>query len=398
MRPTMRCSSPSSSEPAEIPIAAPAERRASRSAVFALIVALSLCGAPVRAQRGSDTSFAALVARMSEPGGYFDSDNIITNEASYLFVSSQLAKVGVHGGVYVGVGPDQNFSYVALIKPSVAFMLDIRRDNMLEHLLFKSLFALSRNRLEYLCLLFGKPFPPDADRWTGRSTNAIIQYLERTPTDSTTVAAAREASNARIAALKLPLDARDRAMIDRYRSEFVEDGLETRYSSLGRNNRMDYPTFGQLILATDRAGKAIGYLADEDAFQFVRSMQLHDRIVPVVGNVAGDKAVRAIGEYAAEHGLRVSAFYLSNVEQYLINRDGGFDEYARNMRALPHDSTSVIIRSYFGRFGMTHPLYVPGRYTLSTSMIEPIDSFLRRVAAGEIRTYADLVFSGFVKP
>jgi hypothetical protein len=364
----------------------------------ALALALFLVAAPACAQRASDSSFAALVAHLSEPGGYFDSDNIITNEASYLFVSSQLAKVGVHGGVYVGVGPDQNFSYVALIKPSIAFMIDVRRDNMLEHLLFKSLFALARNRVEYLCLLFGKPFPREADRWTGRSTTAIIDYLTKTATDSTTVAAAREASNARISALGLPLDGRDRTMIDRYRSEFIADGLETRYSSLGRNNRMDYPTFGQLMLATDRSGKAIGYLADEDAFQFVRSMQLRDRIIPVVGNVAGSKAVRAIGEYASEHALRVSAFYLSNVEQYLINRDGGFDEYARNVKSLPHDSTSVIIRSYFGRFGMTHPLYVPGRYTLSTSMIEPIDSFLRRVAAGEIRTYADLVFNGYVMP
>ena len=400
MLPTTRCGSPiCSAAPDNRP--APRAFRLGRAAcapVLALSLALYLCVAPACAQRASATSFAELVARLSEPGGYFDSDNIITNEASYLFVSSQLAKVGVHGGVYLGVGPDQNFSYVALIKPSIAFMLDVRRDNLLEHLLFKSLFSLSRNRLEYLCLLFGKPFPRDADRWNDRSTAAIIDYLERTPTESTAVAAAREASNSRISALRIPLDARDRLMIDRYRSEFVTDGLETRYSSLGRNNRMDYPTFGQLILATDRSGKAIGYLADEDAFQFVRSMQLHDRIVPVVGNVAGDKAVRAIGEYAAEYGLRVSAFYLSNVEQYLINRDGGFDEYARNVRALPHDSTSVIIRSYFGRFGLTHPLYVPGRYTLSTSMIEPIDSFLRRVAAGEIRSYADLVFNGYVKP
>lgn len=366
----------------------------------ALVAFFAFCvgATSIRAQRALDTSFAALVGRLSEPGGYFDSDNIITNEASYLFVSSQLAKVGVHGGVYIGVGPDQNFSYVALIRPSIAFMLDIRRDNMLEHLLFKSLFALSRNRLEYLCLLFGKPFPPDVDRWTSRSITAILDYIQRTPTESTAVAASREASNARISALKVPLDARDRAMIDRYRGEFVEDGLETRYSSLGRNNRMDYPTFGELILATDRAGRAIGYLADEDAFQFVRAMELHGRIVPVVGNVAGDKAVRAIGEYATEHGLRVSAFYLSNVEQYLINRDGGFDEYVRNVKALPHDSASVIIRSYFGRFGRTHPLYVPGRFTLSTSMIEPIDSFLRRVAAGDVRTYTDLVFNGYVKP
>jgi hypothetical protein len=187
-------------------------------------------------------------------------------------------------------------------------------------------------------------------------------------------------------------------MIDRYRAEFIADGLDTRYSSLGRNNRMDYPTFGQLMLATDRAGHQISFLADEDAFQFVRSLQIANRIVPVVGNVAGDKAVKAIGAYATEHSLNVSAFYLSNVEQYLLTRDGGFDLYAKNVKTLPHDSTSVIIRSYFGRFGTTHPLFVPGVSSISTSMIEPIDTFLRAFAAGEIRTYSDLVFNGYVTP
>src|ERR1700749_2887122 len=129
--------------------------------VAAALIA-STASAPLGAQR-VDSSFAALVARLSESGGYFDSDNIITNEASYLQVASQLAKAGTHGGVYLGVGPDQNFSYVALIKPQIALMMDIRRDNLLEHLLFKSLFMMARTRFEYLCLLLGKPVPADAD-------------------------------------------------------------------------------------------------------------------------------------------------------------------------------------------------------------------------------------------
>jgi len=346
----------------------------------------------------SDSSFAGLVARLSEQAGYFDSDNIISNESSYLQIASQLAKVGTHGGVYVGVGPDQSFSYIALIRPSIAFMLDIRRDNLLEHLLFKSIFAQSRNRLEYLCRLFGKPVPADVDLWNNRPPSVIIAYLQQAPTDSASVQAYRRASNDRITGFRVTLDARDRAVIDRYRAEFVAEGLETRYSSLGRNNRMDYPTFGQLMLATDRSGKAIGYLADEDAFQFVRSIQLRDRIVPLVGNVAGEKAVKAIGGYARDHGLKVSAFYLSNVEQYLITRDGGFDEYVANVKTLPHDSTGVIIRSYFGRFGVAHPLFTPGRGAISASMIERFDSFLKRFQAGEIRTYPDLVFNGFIQP
>ena len=363
----------------------------------ALLLALPL---PVSAQQRSDStpSFATLVARLSEPGGYFDSDNIITNEASYLQIASQLSKVGVHGGIYMGVGPDQNFSYIALIRPSVALMVDIRRDNLLEHLLFKSLFVVARNRLEYLCLLLGKPVPQDIDRWTGKPTAEVLAYINRTPTDSNAVRATRSASNARISAFNVPLDARDRATIDAYRAEFVASGLDTRYSSLGRNNRTDYPSFAQLIRATDRAGKEIGYLADEDAFQYVRSMERRDRIIPVVCNVAGTTAMRAIARYATENNLAISAFYLSNVEQYLIQRDQGFDRYVANVRALPHNASSVIIRSYFGRFGQTHPLYVPGPGNVSASMIEPIDSFLRRAAAREIGGYTDLVFSGFVSP
>jgi hypothetical protein len=375
------------------------QRKARRSRAWLVAASLVLLGAlPLQAQRLADSSFAALVARLSETGGVFDSDNIISNEGSYLQIASQLAKTGVHGGAYIGVGPDQNFSYVALIRPSIAFMLDIRRDNLLEHLLFKSLFELSRNRTEYLCLLFGKPVPADIGAWTGRQTGLIVAYLNQTRTDSQTVAATRKATNERITKFGVALDARDRQMIDRYRAEFIADGLDTRYSSLGRNNRMDYPTFGQLMVATDRAGRQISFLADEDAFQFVRSLQLANRIVPVVGNVAGDKAVKAIGQYAAEHSLNVSAFYVSNVEQYLLTRDGGFDAYAKNVKTLPHDSTSVIIRSYFGRFGTTHPLFVPGVSSISTSMIEPIDTFLRAFAAGDIRTYSDLVFSGYVTP
>jgi len=362
------------------------------------IVVLSLSARLAVAQRPADTSFAGLVARLSEPNGYFDSDNIITNEASYLHVASQLRKVGTHGGVYIGVGPDQNFSYIALIRPEIAFMLDIRRDNLLEHLLFKSLFAMSRNRAEYLCLLVGKPVPPDIERWSARPIAEIVAYINRAPTDAAFADRVRRESDARIAAMGVPLDAHDRQMLDRYRAEFVSSGLETRYSSLGRNNRMDYPSLGQLITATDREGRRIGYLADEAAFQFVRGMEQRDRIVPVVGNVAGDAAVKAIGDYATEHHAIVSAFYLSNVEQYLMNRDGGFPEFARNVKGLPHDSTSVIIRSYFGRLGATHPLYVPAAGNLSTSMIEPIDSFLKRYATGEIRTYYDLAFNGFVSP
>jgi len=245
--------------------------------------------------------------------------------------------------------------------------------------------------------LLGKPVPADVDAWTNRPIADILARVTAERVDSQAVAATRRASNEKILKFGVPLTARDREVIDRYRATFVSEGLDTRFSSIGRNNRYDYPSFGRLIMETDRNGRRISYLADESAFQLVRTMQLEDRIIPVVGNVAGEKAVRAIGGYATERGLKVSAFYLSNVEQYLMGRDGGFDAYARNVKLLPHDATSVIIRSFFGR-GAQHPLYVPSSGNVSTSMIEPIDSFLRAYAAGELTSYFALVFDRYVKP
>ena len=51
-----------------------------------------------------DTTFAGTVARLSEPPGYFDSDNLISNETSYLHAVTHLRNGGVRGGAYIGAG------------------------------------------------------------------------------------------------------------------------------------------------------------------------------------------------------------------------------------------------------------------------------------------------------
>src|SRR5690349_5224012 len=132
----------------------------------------------------SETTFARLVERLSEPGGFFDSDNLISNETSYLHVLEALHRLGVHGGVYLGVGPDQNFSYIADIRPSVAIIVDIRRDNLLEHLLFKAMFSMSRDRADYLSLLLGRPAPRGRAAWRDRSMQDLVEYFDHTPADS----------------------------------------------------------------------------------------------------------------------------------------------------------------------------------------------------------------------
>src|SRR6266540_3958112 len=127
--------------------------------------------------------FAQLVNRLSERAGYFGSDNLVSNELSYEHVLGRLEKMDVEGGAYLGVGPDQNFTYIAQVKPRIAFMIDIRRDAMLQHLMFKAMFMMSRNRVEYLSNLFARPLPKDHKKWGDRPIRDFIDYFDRTPLD-----------------------------------------------------------------------------------------------------------------------------------------------------------------------------------------------------------------------
>ena len=337
----------------------------------------------------SDSAFAGLVERLSEPGGYFDTDNLISNEMSYLHVRGTLEGMGLSGGAYIGVGPDQNFSYIAQIRPRIAFLIDIRRDNLLQHLMFKSLFSLSRTRIEYLCRLFARPVPDDWEDWDERGVQQLIDYIDMTPVDPENVEIGLAGVADKAGRLGIRLAQEDLETIRSFHYAFIRAGLGLRFSSHGRSPRAYYPTYRELLLETDLTGRQASYLASEGAFQLVKSLQERNLIVPVVGDLAGDHALVSIGEVIAERGEQVSAFYTSNVEFYLM-RGGGFDRFMNNVAQLPIDAGSVIIRSYFGRnFGYVHPQSVPGYY--SVQLLQTLESLVSDYEAGGYRSYLDLV-------
>jgi hypothetical protein len=303
--------------------------------------------APSRAS----TPFAAEIARLSEPEGAFDTDNLISNERSYLEVIPALVSGGVSGGAYLGVGPDQNFSYIARIRPGVAYIIDIRRDNLLLHLLFKALFAHAPNRVTYLSLLTGRAPPATSTpgvAWEDATLEKILGYVDDTPRPSLdAVNALRADLDTTIRAFGVPLSPADLATLGRFHYAFIDRGLELQFNSHGRPPRPIYPTLRDLVTATDRGGRTWHYLASENDFQFVRRLQARDLVIPVVGDVSGPYAMRAISRRLAERGERVSAFYISNVESYLY-RDGAYRRFTANVSLLPRDAWSVMIRSVFG--------------------------------------------------
>src|SRR5215467_15715313 len=228
----------------------------------ALLLVVVLMSALATSQvRAAAQSFAALSEQLSEPNREFDTDNLISNESSYLHVMQALEQGGVSGGVYVGVGPDQNFSYIAHIRPTSAFIIDIRRDNLLLHLLFKAIFAASRNRMEYLSILTGRPAPDRLDTWRDASLEKIIAYLDMAePASSAWNGADLDKLHASIRATGIPVSAADLATIDRFRRAFVQAGLGLQFQSTGRPARDYYPTYRDLLLETDRRGRKLCFL------------------------------------------------------------------------------------------------------------------------------------------
>jgi hypothetical protein len=368
-----------------------------RASVLGLLLPAVICAAAVtfafryQAQDAAGTrqppsSFASYVAALSEPGGYFDTDNLISNERSYLQVLPELRHAGVRGGAYIGVGPDTSFSYIAEVRPTIAFIVDIRRDNLLLHLLFKALFEMSATRAEYLGHLLGRA-PPAGDGWRTAPIDRIVRHFADAPARAIPADVQRRITTA-IRRTGVTLSAEDLETISAFHQRFVEAGLSLRFTSTGRPPQYHYPTYRDLLLETDSEGRQANYLATDEAFQFVKSLQARDLIVPIVGDLSGPTAVAGIGRELARRGERMSVFYTSNVEFYLYGQ-GTHAQFLANLQQIPRTPRSVVIRSVFGR-------YISGGRPGdgSTSQVHTVQALLDGAAQGRFRSYGQLVAKG----
>src|SRR5262245_58656479 len=130
----------------------------------------------------SDEEFWQIISDFSEPSGYFRSDNLLSNESGLQDVIPKLKERIKPGGVYIGVGPEQNFTYALAFEPRISFVLDIRRLNLLEHLLYKALFELSQDRADFVSRLFSRPRPRGLTQDT--SAEEIFEAYDKVQEDN----------------------------------------------------------------------------------------------------------------------------------------------------------------------------------------------------------------------
>jgi len=320
----------------------------------------------------SDKEFWAMVDGFSEEGGSFASDNIISNEIAFQHVIPELQRAP-REGAYLGVGPEQNFTYIAALKPEIAFIIDIRRQNLLLQLLYKGIAELSADRVDFMSRLFARPAPaglgidstavalfdafgalPISDGLVNSNLKAVVDRLER--------------------AHGFPLTGDDeRGIAEIYRSLYT--GGPSMRGNFGGGPWI--PSYAELMAQTDAAGKAHSYLASEENFRTFKDYERNNLIVPLVGDFGGDKAIRSVGHYLKEHNATVATFYASNVEEYLF-KGGSWGKFARNVAMLPIGGRSMFIRTYFTRDDLR---------TLLDSMQGLLNAFMR----GEVQTYNDVI-------
>jgi hypothetical protein len=174
----------------------------------------------------------------------------------------------------------------------------------------------------------------------------------------------------------------------RVQRAFFGAGLDIRYSTHFRPPRSIYPTFRELLLAEDLSGKVGNYLGAEDDFRYIKKLEDQDLVVPIVGDLSGPRALKALGSYIESVKQHVSAFYVSNVEFYL-SREGTFGKFADNLKSLPIDDRSVIIRSYFNFYAPPHPQSIPGHF--STQLLEKISDLIQQCDSGGCESYSEIV-------
>jgi hypothetical protein len=325
---------------------------------FGLVAVLALCVGLVAGPQArvpalpsslTDADFWALVGEISEPGGYFRiADNFTSNEREVGQLFTMLRQRGVQGGVYLGVGPEQNFSYIASIHPSMAFICDIRRQAVMQHLMFKAVFELSKDRADFISLLFSKPRPAGLDAST--PIQKMWEAFGEVGTDAGTV----QKNSARIVehltkTHKFTLTPDELSQLEWVLQAFNSYGpsISTRGPGPGfsRGVGADGTFAGLTGWAVDANGQPQSFLSTEENFRVVKTLQDKNLIVPVSGDFGGPKAIRAIGAYLKKVGGTVSAFYVSNVEQYLF-QDGKEAAFYDNVGTLPLTDTSVFIRPY----------------------------------------------------
>jgi hypothetical protein len=195
------------------------------------------------------------------------------------------------GGMYVGVGAEQGYLFSSWAQPEVIIHADFDQMVVDVHAIYSIFLRASSDADAFIA------------RWDKKNDATSRPLIEKAIDDSTD--------------RKRVLKAFDRARVAIHPRLW---GLQLRYGNLG------IPTF----------------LNDDDLYRWMVDMHEKGRVRAVRCDLTGDKAMKSIARAAKKMKMPIGGLYLSNVEFY-FKYDSGLGD---NLRALPTDDGSVVIRTY----------------------------------------------------
>jgi hypothetical protein len=152
------------------------------------------------------------------------------------------------------------------------------------------------------------------------------------------------------------------------------------------------PTYRELMLDTDgnvRSPRNLGFLGTEGRFRHLQAVQRKNLIVPLVGDFAGPKTLKRVGQYLKERNAVLSAFYTSNVEMYLFQQSDDWKRFYENVGDIPTNAASTFIRFTIGRSRFLHS--DPAILAQRSQMWSPVQETLAAVRARTIDDYPGII-------
>ena len=196
------------------------------------------------------------------------------------------------GGVFIGLGTDQNYLMAAWAKPEILVPLDFDQMVVNIHYVFRAIFLNAKTPNDFVAMW-------SEDQYA--STKALLKQAYADKSESFQKGILR--------AFKMG-------------GKFIRRRLVRIVKSFGR---LGVPTF----------------LSDRSQYQYIVDMFKNNRVFPVRGDLTAQKTVKQVGEAARKCGLTIRTLYLSNAEQYFKFSD----DYRSNMLSLPFDERSMVIRT-----------------------------------------------------
>ena len=116
-------------------------------------------------------------------------------------------------------------------------------------------------------------------------------------------------------------------------------------------------------------------------------MHKNNRIIPVKGDFSGTKTINTIASFISERNNVLSMFYFSNVEYFLF-RDNLIDKFVTNIKKLPFNEKSLLVRAFLNTPSQIHPEGQDRQFFVSIA--QSVNSYIKHYDQGRYKTYWDI--------